>query len=468
MALDDGTAHPWEELPIQQPRHCVELSGRRDSFVVSGEFVLFRHHISTTILNDVTLHSPVGRILRIEHVPGHPSRALVNLFFFPPEMPSFPPGKPDPPRNRMYIEFPTEVFWSNYVQWIPQIELIMEAFVFLESDVVNGSAGFCVGMENGFFIRYQWTRFNQQDTWIRLISHSQFQSFPFDDCCSKRAWEIVLKLARLIFHELSRSSITQHSRRSDYLDFHPGEWQYLRSRLGPEVEVVSKSGVSTVLCSRKNGTKEVIKCRLTKYSIRLDTTHLFSRLQNVLGKSILCGLRLPPPPAPKMRARDTSSFAVRWASNNDSFNLFFPLPATSLDLVTHRPIHRGIDFAYDSTKSKLRVAIRFRRAYPGDPSLRDHLDFELPPQDKPEESSSSDSESNSDSSANDVVEILEGQTIGSRTVVLEVRRITAGATHAICNVVESLDNDYVEGTERVLTMAEARRLYAEYHNDNAS
>ena len=63
------------------------------------------------------------------------------------------------------------------------------------------------------------------------------------------------------------------------------------------------------------------------------------------------------------------------------------------------------------------------------------------------------------------MEIEPGQTIGSRTVVLEVRRVTAGATHVICFVVESLDNDYIAGTERVLTMAAAQLLYIEYHND---
>jgi hypothetical protein len=375
-------------------------------------------------------------------------------------MPSFPPGEPVPPRNRLYIEYPTEVFWSNFAKWIPEVELIMEAFVFLEDDIVNGSAGFSIGMENAFFVRYQWTRGEHEDTWIQLLCRSQFQSFPFHDSSSKRAWELVLKLARLIFHELSRSSICQHSRRSDFLDFNPDEWRYLRSRLGPDVEVVSKKGVSTVLYSRKNSTKEVIKCRLTKYFVRLDTSFLFSRLTCVLGKSILCGLRLPSPSAPKMRARDISSFAVCRASKNDSFNLFHPLPEATLDGGTHRPIHRGIDFLYDSVKSKLRVAIRFRRAYPGDESLREHLHFELPPRaDSADDSDSSDSDSSS------TIDIEEGQTIGSSTVVLEVRRITAGATHAVCFVVESLDRDYIEGTERVLTMAAARRLYTEYHND---
>jgi hypothetical protein len=205
-------------------------------------------------------------------------------------MPSFPPGEAAPPRNCLYIEYPTEVFWSNFAKWIPKVQLIMEDFIFLEDDVVNSSAGFCIGMENAFFVCYQWTRGEDEDTWIQLLCRPQFQSFPFNDSSSKRAWELVLKLGRLIFHKLSRLRILQHSRRSDYLDFHPGEWQYLQSRLGLQVEVVSKSGVSTVLYSHKKSTKEVVKCRLTKYSIHLNTSLLFTRLQHILGKSILCGL----------------------------------------------------------------------------------------------------------------------------------------------------------------------------------
>jgi hypothetical protein len=156
--------------------------------------------------------------------------------------------------------------------------------------VVNGSAGFSVRMENAFFIYYKWEWGEDQDTWIWLLCRSQFQSFPFNNSCFKCTWELVLKPAQLIFHELSWSSISQLSRRSNYLDFHPGEWQYLQSHLGPQVEVLSKRGVSSVLYSQKNSMKEVIKCRLTKYSIRLDTISLFCRLQSVLGNSILCGL----------------------------------------------------------------------------------------------------------------------------------------------------------------------------------
>ncbi len=72
----------------------------------------------------------------------------------------------------------------------------------------------------------------------------------------------VLKLARLIYNELSRSSITQRTSRSDFLDFNSGDWEYLRYRLEAEaeVEVVSKCGVTSVLYSHMNGTiNEVIK-----------------------------------------------------------------------------------------------------------------------------------------------------------------------------------------------------------------
>jgi hypothetical protein len=108
------------------------------------------------------------------------------------------------------------------------------------------------------------------------------------------------------------------------------------------------------------------------------------------------------------------------------------------------------------------MAIRFHRAFPGDASLREHLAFDLPP--LPDEGRSSESVAEDNDVDNDV-EIEPGQMIGSCTVVLEVRSITAGATHVICFVVKSLDNDYITGTERVLTMAAFQLLYIEYHID---
>jgi hypothetical protein len=464
MEEDMGQAHPWDALPIQNPRQCIDLSGRKDHYVVSGEIVMFHDVVAITTLiseTQVVLHSPVGRILRIEHsATNQPPRALVNLFVFPVDLPFFPLGDPVPPPNRAYLEYPTEVAWSNYVQWLPQDQLVKEAFVFLEEDIKNGSAGFCIGMENAFLVRCFWNHRSDGNVWTRLFRPAQFQTFPSDDCYSKRAWERLLKLARLIYNELSRSSITQRTSRSDFLDFNSGDWEYLRYRLEADagVEVVSKRGVTSVPYSRMNGTiKEVIKCRLTKYMIRLDTMPLFESLQRVLGNSIMVGLRMPTPAAPVMRAQEKTAFSTRRGSTNNSFNLFFELPLVSLDGTTHRPIHRGIDFSYDSVKQKLRVSVRFRRAYPGDPSIMDHLDLDPPPEDSSVDSSETDNE-------DEPFSIEPGLTIGSSQVVLRVIRVTAGGSHAICRVVESTSHEYIHGSEKVLTMARARQLYHEYIN----
>jgi hypothetical protein len=35
---DEPSAHAWADLPIESPRQCMELHGRVDHLVVSGEF----------------------------------------------------------------------------------------------------------------------------------------------------------------------------------------------------------------------------------------------------------------------------------------------------------------------------------------------------------------------------------------------------------------------------------------------
>jgi hypothetical protein len=99
------------------------------------------------------------------------------------------------------------------------------------------------------------------------------------------------------------------------------------------------------------------------------------------------------------------------------------------------------------------------------------LNFDLPPTDPPSESDSNrdDSDASStDSSETAVVEeavyITVGQTLGSQTVVFTVVRVVAGGSHVICKVRESLDDNYMEGSEKVLAMAIAIELYQQYHN----
>jgi hypothetical protein len=108
-----------------------------------------------------------------------------------------------------------------------------------------------------------------------------------------------------------------------------------------------------------------------KGTICLDTSSLFSLLQSVLGKSITLGLRKPSLGAPKLQGQQSLTHVATQSCHEDSFNLFFPLPINSLDGLTHRPRHRGVDFHFDPNKRELRVAFRFRRAPPFDPTVVD-------------------------------------------------------------------------------------------------
>jgi hypothetical protein len=76
------TTHPWVELPIQHPPFCLALSGRENHLVLSGKIVMFHVPVATMMLqegNQITLHAPVGRILRIEIFEGSEPRALITL-----------------------------------------------------------------------------------------------------------------------------------------------------------------------------------------------------------------------------------------------------------------------------------------------------------------------------------------------------------------------------------------------------
>jgi hypothetical protein len=100
-------------------------------------------------------------------------------------------------------------------------------------------------------------------------------------------------------------------------------WDYLRYRLETQVDVKEKVGGSMILYIRKNGTKEVIKCRV------LDTSSLFALLQSVLGKSITLGQHDPSPSAPKLQGQQSLLHIALRSSSEDSFNLFFPLQKNS-------------------------------------------------------------------------------------------------------------------------------------------
>jgi hypothetical protein len=90
---------------------------------------------------------------------------------------------------------------------------------------------------------------------------------------------------------------------------------------------------------------------LHKDTYRFDTSSQFSDIQDILGSAITVGLRFPNPRAPELPAHQSFSFAIRRASDTDSFNLFSPLPEESQDGTNYRPKHRGIDFKFDGKKA---------------------------------------------------------------------------------------------------------------------
>jgi hypothetical protein len=129
--------------------------------------------------------------------------------------------------------------------------------------------------------------------------------------------------------------------------------------------------------------------------------------------------------------------------------MFYELPELSMDGRTHRPVHRGIDFSYDSLKRKLRVSICFRHAYPGDPSIETYLDLEPSPapSEESDDDASDGSDHSSDTSDDNGFSLTEGLVIGFGNVVLKVRRIVARGTHIICFVVKLGDENYLAGSE---------------------
>jgi hypothetical protein len=133
-------------------------------------------------------------------------------------------------------------------------------------------------------------------------------------------------------------------------------------------------------------------------------------------------------------------------------NLFFPLPAVSVDGISHRAHHRGIDFMYDpSPKPEGRLSLRFRQSDLSDPVVRQILNLE--PLDIDDDSGYDD----------DDIDIIAGTLLGDDYVVYRVRRVLSNETHVAVLVIQSEDRDVVVGTERIFTLDLARVLYRQYH-----
>jgi hypothetical protein len=98
------------------------------------------------------------------------------------------------------------------------------------------------------------------------------------------------------------------------------------------------------------------------------------------------------------------------------------------------------------------------------------LNFDLPPvppskpdNDASDGTSTDDSSTSVEEQDDEDIFITAGQTLGHRTIVFTVIRVVPGGSHVIRKVRESLDANYMEGSKKVLTMAVAQELYAQYH-----
>jgi hypothetical protein len=479
MIIDDTepqTSRDWADLwPVIDPRTFVEVVGRRDAFLTTGEFFCLSEPVklicdasSIGVFEEVVVNATVARIISVEQ---NPQMVVANFLVPASEYPQFPALAPVGPNDRTYLEYPAELVWTDTVQKLSPKQVKSEAFVFRQNWIRTGAGGICVGMANGYFVRIRHQSLTY--SWQVIPNHetSGLYPFPHYDCYSKRAWDNLVRLSRLIAYELGRSSITQSSRQNRLIDYSLADWSYLRYRLRiPAADTcIQKDGVSTLLFIRLNGTKEVLKCIVNKQTYRMDTSPLFDHLIGILGSSIKIGLRFPNPRAPKLSGGKLIAFAAQKASSADSFNLFHPLPEVSVDGAVYRPRHRGLDFHYDTVKSKLRVSLRFRRAYPGDATVRDFFGLDPIPVGPPPDDDDEPSEGSTESEDDEMVDpttiyLVVGDLLGANDYLLEVRRIVSQRTHVVVVVVESGNDDFVVRSERILTMLDAQRLYVEYNN----
>jgi hypothetical protein len=345
---------------------------------------------------------------------------------------------------------------SNVVKWFCGSSILSKAFVFTANDLNKGTGAYAVGMENAFHARFYWEKGEESIFYPIIGPDAMLESFPFEDCYSRRNWDLLIQVATLINCELCRPFIAQHASKNIALFLTSSEFEYLKFRMMPDVEVYTKNGVSTNIMPHKCAARKSVKQRSEKQFLRVDTDSKFQKLQAVLGSAIVLGLRACPPCVPSLLVADEYKWSFVLAAKNDTVNLFFPLPDKSVDGMSHRAHHRGINFMYDpSPKPEGRLSLRFRRSDLSGPVVRQVLNLDPV--------NSDDDTSVSGSYDDDEINIVEGTLIGDNDAVYRVRRVLVNKTHVAVVVVESEDHDVVVDTERIFNIAYARVLYRQYH-----
>jgi hypothetical protein len=236
-----------DRLAPLEPSCCVRISGREQSFLHCGEYIVLRDILAIDADVDgktVTLHARVGQILQV--IPtGDSQRILVSLLLLASDFPTQMTRGcgAAPPDRRQYVEYPTHVVISNIVKWFSGASILSEAFVFTENDLNTGVGAYSVGMENAFHARYRWEK---DDSIFYPIGPETIASFPYNDCYSCCNWDLLVRVSTLINRELTRSFIAQLASKNQPLFPTKAEFQYLKERLKPDVEVYTKKGCQLI------------------------------------------------------------------------------------------------------------------------------------------------------------------------------------------------------------------------------
>jgi hypothetical protein len=156
----------WAQLEKQHPRSFLEIVGRPEHYLATGEFVCLRHPVYICAKvgpdgDEVTLQSTVARILTVQSHTETNVDVWLNLLIPAIDFPQFPLSPVQAPPSRTYMQFPPELIWTNLTVRLDAREVLSEAFVFRHRHILFNDAGICVGMENAFFVRLRW----QRDPW---------------------------------------------------------------------------------------------------------------------------------------------------------------------------------------------------------------------------------------------------------------------------------------------------------------
>jgi hypothetical protein len=198
---------------------------------------------------------------------------------------------------------------------------------------------------------------------------------------------------------------------SIHLFLSKAEFEYLKLRMMPAVEVYKKGGLSKNALPRKCAARKSIKRQVKKEYLRVDTNkNLTDYNVSLAAQSLLVSVGVHLLFLLFVLLTSTSGPSL-WLATMTHLITFSRYQMSHLmERVSHRAHHRGIDFMYDPIpKPEGRLSLRFRRSGLSDPVVRQVLNL------KP-----FNDDDDSGGSSNDSIEILEGTLLGDDSAVYRV------------------------------------------------